>query len=315
MPSYRMHGLTVDSAIPLDAGHAEVATGRDAADLRFVAGCVDEATPVADPLLSWAFEGGTTIRLVETGAGYLLTFADWCRFEFDRTASRVVVESLSEHGARMVPVLLNGWVVATALHLRGHHVLHASAVTLDGVAVAFMGNSGMGKSTIAALLTLAGATLLADDVLRVDCDGRSAWAQRGVASARLRPAAQALALAAGAGAHESVDGRIVLSPPPDQGPERVPLGAVVVPWPSRDADEPSLDWLSPPLAVVELGAYPRVYEWHDAAARRRDFGHAVRLSQAVRVAHLRVPWTDEWDLAAAGELGDRLVALLREELA
>jgi hypothetical protein len=47
-------------------------------------------------------------------------------------------------------------------------VLHASAVALDGVALAFVGQSGRGSSTVAALLCLEGAELATDDVLVVD---------------------------------------------------------------------------------------------------------------------------------------------------
>lgn len=52
--------------------------------------------------------------------------------------------------------------------LQGLEVLHASAVAVDGGAVAFTAASGTGKSSLAAHLVAAGATFLTDDVLALD---------------------------------------------------------------------------------------------------------------------------------------------------
>lgn len=54
--------------------------------------------------------------------------------------------------------------------LRGELGLHGSAVAFDGRALAFVGGSGFGKSTIAAALCANGATLLADDAVALTVD-------------------------------------------------------------------------------------------------------------------------------------------------
>ena len=62
-----------------------------------------------------------------------------------------------------------------AIHLqRGHFPLHASAVVIGGTAVAFAGDSGAGKSTMAAWMNAHGHPLLCDDVcvIRVTKDQR-----------------------------------------------------------------------------------------------------------------------------------------------
>ncbi len=51
------------------------------------------------------------------------------------------------------------------LEMRGNLALHASAVTIGKGAIAFLGNSGKGKSTLAASFLQSGASLLTDDVL------------------------------------------------------------------------------------------------------------------------------------------------------
>lgn len=55
-----------------------------------------------------------------------------------------------------------------AAALQGLEVLHASAVGIDGRAIAFTAPSGTGKSSLAAHLVAAGATFLTDDVLAVE---------------------------------------------------------------------------------------------------------------------------------------------------
>ena len=67
---------------------------------------------------------------------------------------------------------LLGTVLAVLLHQRGFLMLHASAVALPDAngteaAVAFLGHSGQGKSTMAAAMHAAGARFLADDVIAV----------------------------------------------------------------------------------------------------------------------------------------------------
>ena len=64
--------------------------------------------------------------------------------------------------------LLFAQVLPLAAALSGRELFHASAVALDGGAVAFVGLSGAGKSSIAAHLVAQGAGLVADDVLALE---------------------------------------------------------------------------------------------------------------------------------------------------
>ena len=58
--------------------------------------------------------------------------------------------------------------LAAALRQQEKLILHASAVTIDGRAVAFIGSSGMGKSTTSAALHARGHALVADDLVAID---------------------------------------------------------------------------------------------------------------------------------------------------
>ena len=71
-------------------------------------------------------------------------------------------------------------VLPLAAALRGMEILHASAVEMAGRAVAFLGSSGVGKTTLAARIVVRGARLVTDDVLAVDMANGAVRAYRGV---------------------------------------------------------------------------------------------------------------------------------------
>lgn len=76
--------------------------------------------------------------------------------------------------------------LAIALMQRGLTLLHASAVVIDGRAVAFSADSGHGKSTLAAAMHARGHALLTDDVCALDGrDALPAFALLKVADASL----------------------------------------------------------------------------------------------------------------------------------
>jgi hypothetical protein len=72
---------------------------------------------------------------------------------------------------RVIRLPLLGAVLAVLLHQRGFLVLHASSVAVNGGAVAFLGEKGWGKSTMAATLYARGHNLMADDVVALDISG------------------------------------------------------------------------------------------------------------------------------------------------
>lgn len=69
---------------------------------------------------------------------------------------------------RSIEANLLNIVIGTALTLQGEEPLHATAIDLGGVAVALLGASGAGKSSLAAHLLSRGGELVTDDMLRVE---------------------------------------------------------------------------------------------------------------------------------------------------
>jgi hypothetical protein len=121
-------------------------------------------------------------RPAEFGEGtFQSTIGEAC-FHWDEIGSflvrggrEIVVDPVPGVEERLVRLPLLGCVLAYLLYQRGFLVLHASGVAINGGAIAFIGNKGWGKSTLAASLYQRGHSLIADDVvaLRVDHLGQA----------------------------------------------------------------------------------------------------------------------------------------------
>ncbi len=115
-------------------------------------------------------EHGTPIVQVwEHGqAFYRLRYFDASEFLLDRTGTRVWARWPPAVSQAEITMCLLGPIIGFVLHLRGAPCLHASAVAVEGRAVAFLGHSGAGKSTTAAAFIRRGFRALTDDVLALD---------------------------------------------------------------------------------------------------------------------------------------------------
>ena len=80
----------------------------------------------------------------------------------------VTIACLPDADTRSLQHLIAGNLLALVLRQREYVVLHASAVEIDSAAIVFAGDSGQGKSTMAAALHLRGHPIVADDVAAVD---------------------------------------------------------------------------------------------------------------------------------------------------
>jgi hypothetical protein len=115
--------------------------------------------------------------------------------------------------------------LAAVLH--GLEVLHASAVAVDGRAIAFTAASGTGKSSLNAHLVAAGATFLTDDVLALEDGDGGPVAHPGIV--RLSVDAHELtsmdrAGRAALGRRAGSSDKVYVEPPAQSGP--VPLRAL-----------------------------------------------------------------------------------------
>ena len=152
--TYQAYGLTIESAFPLP--ELEPASPPLDVDLAIHAG------PVPRPELDERL-----FRLTwTTGAEACLVFRDAGAFLI-RNGREIIADPAPGLADEVLRQYLLGPALAVALHQRGWLILHASAVAIDGRAVAFLGGSGWGKSTLAASLHQRGHALIADDFIAV----------------------------------------------------------------------------------------------------------------------------------------------------
>jgi hypothetical protein len=112
-----------------------------------------------------------------------------------RGGREIVVDPLPEVEDRIIRLPLLGVVLAVLLFQRGVPVLHSSAISVNGTAVAFLGVKGAGKSTIAAALYARGHQLIADDLVALDVESpRLPLALPGFGQFKLWPEPAAVAL-------------------------------------------------------------------------------------------------------------------------
>jgi hypothetical protein len=118
------------------------------------------------------------------------TYLRWARlFEFlvapdGRTIEYRPLEQAARHA---LTTYLLGQVLSFSLLSFGYEPLHATAVVVDGVAVAFLGDCGDGKSTLGAALVARGFPMLTDDVLALEFEDGRVLAHAGPARIKLLP--------------------------------------------------------------------------------------------------------------------------------
>ena len=120
-----------------------------------------------------------------TPTGFVARFPGLADFEVREGADEVICTPALGTDASTCDHLFVNQVVPADLSTRGELVFHASAVEIGAGAVAFVGPSGRGKSTLAASFARAGRPFLCDDGLHVRLDNDAIWAEPGPASIRL----------------------------------------------------------------------------------------------------------------------------------
>lgn len=101
--------------------------------------------------------------------GYLLKFPGFVEFVISGSGNTIYYLPETDIPEETIRHLILDQVVPRVLGQQGRLVLHASAVSLPGrKSVAFLGNSGWGKSTMASSYHENGAYLITDDCLLID---------------------------------------------------------------------------------------------------------------------------------------------------
>lgn len=196
-------------------------------------------------------------------------------------------------------VFLLGQALSFALVKLGFEPLHATAVEIDGGAVAFLGASGFGKSTLAAGFHASGCRLLTDDMLVLHDSSSGYCVFPGPPRIKLLPDIAAAMLPAGSGEKlNSKSGKLVF--PLNTAPglnKAAPLRAIYQLDPTFSGPQPegvSIEPMSPAeglLSIVGNTFNPRLV---DGPRLKRQAIAAGALARRVGVSRLQYPRDIEW---------------------
>ena len=129
---------------------------------------IQEGMEIA-PFHSWTFPDNTPwTEFYRTDNGYLLRFPGLADFEVSVDGLTVCCIPTPDTESSTSQHLYLNQVLPLALSKRGKLVFHASAIEVGDSAVAFVGESGRGKSTLAASFATSGFRFLTDDGLVVE---------------------------------------------------------------------------------------------------------------------------------------------------
>lgn len=113
-------------------------------------------------------DGSVWTEFYRVENGYLLRFPDLADFEVSADGKDVTAYPAEDGDEVTVEHLYVNQLVPLAMSRQGHPTFHASAVTVPNGAIAFLGKTGMGKSTLAAAFALQDAQFLTDDALLIE---------------------------------------------------------------------------------------------------------------------------------------------------
>lgn len=282
---YRVHGVSIASeiALPEPAQPAD-----EPPDLTILRG-----EPLEIPLLE---PNVAQLRHVqhnvlryeghERDGTWMLQIPRLVRFVVD--GPRMTGHASHDAAPGSLELLLAGTGLSFAFTVRGDLVLHASAVTTDEGCVAFVGESGQGKTTLAALAACAGFGFFADDVLRLQL-GDEVRAHRGATEARLRTSPLGLGIVDPPTTRTTIDDRFAVALERSEQ-TLVPLAAVVSPRLQRNTNRVAIRRLEAEEAFTLLLRATRIVGWTHATILEQQFQSIAQLVAATPVLEVEVPW-------------------------
>ncbi len=229
---------------------------------------------------------------------YQIQYADGTQFLLDKDATKIwatwPTETLTVEDTA---TYLLGPIMGFALLLRGCISLHASALAIDGNAIAIVGPAGSGKSTTAAALAELGYGILAEDVVTLQDLGEQFLVQPAYPCIRLWPESVKALYGEGAELPKLTPtwDKCYLDLTQEQyqfEKQPLPLAAVyLLGERSEDQSAPSIRDLEPGDALIKLIANTYASRFMDKNMRGREFELLGRLLKSVTVREV-VPHSD-----------------------
>jgi len=253
------------------------------------------------------------LLVYEFGEGFLLRYADGTEFHVARDGHELWATWVPSSTLADTEMYLVGPVLGFAQRLMGVLCLHASAVVVDGVAIALCGPAFAGKSTTAGAFAAAGFSVLADDMTVVRVRGGALMAMPGSDHLRVwEDSEQILLGTSGALPRLTPTWEKLALRMRGEGwawsDEAVPLGAVVLLAPrSKSPDAPRIERVPPGDAFVAIAANSYANYLLDAPMRAGEFVAIAQLMERVQVVRA----TPHADPARLGDLVRAIAGVVR----
>jgi hypothetical protein len=298
--AYRAYGLAINSDVEIP----ELPPLRDLRDVgrnRIMLRLLGPRRQIGEPeqwLNSSTYADGTPwLSTAKIDGGYLLRFPQIADFTIDSTGREVTCVAVAD-GVAVITLrhLAIDHVMPRVLNLLGIESLHATAVAAAAGAVAFIGDAGTGKSTLAASFHLSGLRSFCDDCLVLSGEsarimgtpaypGVRLWddsfhalmgeSERGLPVAQYTSKARLLGDATGFAAERLPLERIYLLRRPDGDDDAVPA--------------PKISTVSPAVAFPHLVGASFPLDLTDYAMLTRHFRFIVRVAATVPIRRLTIP--------------------------
>ena len=241
---------------------------------------------VTAPFQTWGSPEAPTTLFFRDESGFLIRFPGVAEFLITHESE---VECRPCPGAEGWRGILEQQVQPLLLSLRGEQVFHGGAVAVGDEAVAFLAQSGRGKSTLTAAFARRGHPFLGDDCLHLDLCGARAFAQPHVDHVRLWDDS---AVALDAGDLRYVAGSVK---PRLQAGERLPHCDTPLPL-SRvyllgdgEVESPCIEALSPSQQLIGWTANAFVLDIKNPDVLKRNMQACARLVAEVPMRRLDYP--------------------------
>lgn len=224
-----------------------------------------------------------------------MAYSDGFVFQIDAIGQQIDIQWPVGHAIEeLIPAFL-GPVMGVALRLRGLVCLHASAVVIDGQAVALIGDSGAGKSTTAAAFAKYGHAVMTDDVLALTLDGSEFIVSPAYPWVRLWPESVAGLFSDAEALPRMVAGwdkRILDLTQPGYRfqADALPLGALYFLGPRLDTGEQPLGGaMNPTEGLMQLITDSFATNFQDKARRAAEFNTLGRLVNELPLRSISAP--------------------------
>lgn len=246
-------------------------------------------------------DGTADVAIFRTAQGYRMACFGCIDVEVAASGRSVTVDARPPATDLDIADLLLSCVFPLVGQLQGRPAIHGSSIAIDGRAVAFVGATGAGKSTLAALLGDRGGRLVADDTLLLRIEDDHIVIEPTASNVRLREP-EKLGFGPERGERRA-NGKLAVEYPAVEEPMR--LAHLFVLEPPHERVE--VDRVRPRDAAIELAHYLFRIDPRDPELLRVELPFLSSLAERLPVSRLRYPR----EVGAA----DDVLAAIRRSLA